>query len=129
MVKPGALAVARQAQIIGGDVSHVPNFVAGDKNIFPTVVVVVKEPGGKARDRELDVGRGGDLGEFPSGRGAGRERAVIAEEHVGPAENGEVEIGAAIIIEIAAGHAFDVGEHGDTAAAAMLVKVPSWLLR
>ncbi len=56
------------------------------------------------------------------------EGAVVAEEAVGRVVEGDVEVGAAVVVEVAAGDGFDEAGSARPLAGAMSVKVPSRLL-
>ena len=66
----------RYAQIVRGNITGV-GFISRDKEIQPTVVVVVPKPHGKAKDGLADPCVLGDIGEVPLSVGAG---AVVVEE-------------------------------------------------
>jgi len=113
----GAVAGVRDAEDVGSDVADILDAVAVDHEVEPAVVVVVPEPAGKTFERFGDTRLGGDIGETPGG--AGRTDvdggAVVAEEKVGAGFAGDVEIGAAVVVEIAGDDGFHKTDEGDAA--------------
>src|SRR6266568_907730 len=108
VVEPRLSSVVWQAQIVGGNSSDILHLVPGDEKIFPTVVIIIKEPGGKAGQRLSHAGMSSDVAELPL---AGRLRAIVVKQHVGRPENREVKVWPAIVIVIRAGDSFDEGFH------------------
>ena len=107
VVELGAHAFVRQTKIVRCDrksIAGLLNVEPGNKNIFPTVIVVVEEPGGKTELRFSNAGAGTNFAEFPM---SGSIRAIVVKELVGTAENGNVEVRAPIVIVIRAGDSFD----------------------
>jgi len=96
--------------------------VVGDVEVWPAVVVVVKEPGCEGEDGGLHAGLSGDLSE--------RAVVVVAIEEVGAVEVGDVEVWEAVVVEVgggdglAEGDAVDAGGVGDVfeGAVAAIVK-------
>src|SRR2546430_7851666 len=63
--KSGAFGFVRKAKIFRRDITDTLQCVAGDENVGPAVVVVIKEPGGEAEQRFGDAGGFGYISEVP----------------------------------------------------------------
>src|SRR6266699_6938569 len=112
VVEPRLSSVVRQAQIVGGNSSDILHFIPGDEKVFPTVVIIIKEPGGKAGQRLGHAGMSSDVAELPL---TGRVRAIVVKQLVGRSENREVQVWPAIVIVICTSDTFDEGFHIQTA--------------
>src|SRR4051812_39042746 len=96
----------RQSILIGSDIANVSDGIACDHNDEETVIIVVKEPGGKARLRLSHTGLCGDVCEFPLLAPLGH-RPVVAEKDLRPIPGGEVEIGPTVVVEVTTDGAFN----------------------
>ena len=127
-IKAWSFRVIAVADLEGANVLGGAERVAGDKDIRPTVVIVIKKPCSKTILLMVDTGRMSHIGELPSA-GCGRscvQWTVIAKEIIGSALDGDVQIGAAVVIEVAPGYSFHQAEVGQTTAAQPIsAKVPS----
>src|SRR2546427_3325138 len=104
VIERGRSAFVWQAEIVGSDIADVLDIVTGNEKIFPTVIVEVEEPGGKAEFGFADACPGGDLAEFPMAVSIG---TIVVKQLVGSAKNGQVQVRASVVIIVGASNAFD----------------------
>ena len=99
----------RQTEVIRRHISDIFEVGPGDKNIQPTVIIIIPKPGRKAGQRLRDTCLQSDISELPSAfrvpvRGF---RAVIVVKNIQLASAREVQVRPAIVVIISAGDAFD----------------------
>src|ERR1051326_6835033 len=104
MVKFGSRSLVGQAQVIGRHFADVLDVVAGNEQIFPTIVVKVEEPRRKAQFWFGHTRPRGNLAEFPM---AGSLRAIVMKQLVGIAKNRQIEVRASVMIVVGAGNALN----------------------
>src|ERR1051326_3968708 len=112
-VKTCLFSAVRQTKIIGTDIADICDIVAGHEQIEPTIIVEIKEPGGKTVNRIGYPGLSGYIGEFSPARST--SFPVTPGQEISCISQGEVKVWPAIVIVVAAGHAFDESDHRDPA--------------
>ena len=103
----------RQAEKVGGNLADVAHLVTGDEQVFPTVIVIVEEPGRETKYGFTDSRLSGDVGELPV---TGRVRSIVPKQFVGSVQERKVEVRPPIVVIIRAGGTFDDAFHVQAAS-------------
>src|ERR1043166_3729241 len=123
MVEPRFLSRVGQAEVILGKFSNAGReTVSKEHEVFPPIVVVIKEEGGEAQNAVVDTRGSSPIGEMPLPRGV---RSIVVQENFRVfAAHGEVKVRPAIIVIVPASDPFDESSDIDSTRFGAFCKSP-----
>src|SRR4026207_27363 len=96
--------VGRESKGIRRHFADIAGCVPGDEQVFPSVIIVIKEPTGKAEDRVRHTGLAADFGEFPTTRARLGGTVVVEQQITSSISARQVEIRPPIMVVVRAGN-------------------------